>query len=236
MNNPLISIITVVYNGAATLERTVLSVVSQTYKNIEYIIIDGGSTDGTIDIIKKYEEHLACWVSEPDKGIYDAMNKGINKAKGEIIGLINSDDWYEERAMETVANIYNQNKNHVILGLVRVNHGNNNNKTYVYGYSGENLPETMIAHPGAFVPKAIYNLYGTYNPDYKYSSDYDFFIRLKKCGVKFVFTEKILTNFSYGGISYSSSSKKETLKVRMKHNLISRFEYFVRRLALLLQN
>jgi glycosyltransferase involved in cell wall biosynthesis len=73
MNMPLISIITVVYNSASTLEQTILSVINQTYKNIEYIIIDGGSTDGTVDIIKKYENHLAYWVSEPDKGIYDAM-------------------------------------------------------------------------------------------------------------------------------------------------------------------
>jgi glycosyltransferase involved in cell wall biosynthesis len=94
MNNPLISIITVVYNGVSTLEQTILIVINQTYKNIEYIIIDGGSIDGTVDIIKKYEDKLAYWVSEPDKGIYDAMNKGIDKATGEWINFMNAGDCF----------------------------------------------------------------------------------------------------------------------------------------------
>jgi glycosyltransferase involved in cell wall biosynthesis len=95
MNNPLISIITIVYNGITTLEQTILSVINQTYKNSEYIIIDGGSTDSTVDIIKKYEKHFAYWLSEPDKGIYNAMNKGIKLSSGKYIALLNSDDWLE---------------------------------------------------------------------------------------------------------------------------------------------
>src|SRR4051812_41105410 len=91
---PLISVITVVYNGAATLERTIKSVLKQTYKNIQYIIIDGRSNDGTIDIIKKYEKYISYWVSEPDKGIYDAMNKGVAAATGTLVGILNSDDYY----------------------------------------------------------------------------------------------------------------------------------------------
>jgi glycosyltransferase involved in cell wall biosynthesis len=94
MNSPLISIITVVYNSASTLEQTILSVINQTYENIEYIIIDGGSTDGTVDIINKYEDKLAYWVSEPDNGIYDAMNKGINRATGEWINFMNAGDGF----------------------------------------------------------------------------------------------------------------------------------------------
>ena len=91
---PVFSIITVTYNAERWLERTILSVLSQSYPNIEYIIIDGGSTDGTVDIIKKYEERIAYWVSEPDKGIYDAMNKGIQKATGEWINFMNAGDVY----------------------------------------------------------------------------------------------------------------------------------------------
>lgn len=85
-NNPLISVVTVSYNAVLTIEQTILSVINQTYPHIEYIIIDGGSTDGTVDIIKKYANRIAYWVSEPDKGIYDAMNKGIRTAKGECKG------------------------------------------------------------------------------------------------------------------------------------------------------
>src|SRR6187402_2271204 len=103
MKGPLISIVTVVYNAKETIERTIKSVISQSYKNIEYIVIDGGSTDGTLDIINKYKSDISKLVSEKDKGIADAMNKGIGYAKGELIGLINADDWYEEGALEKVA-------------------------------------------------------------------------------------------------------------------------------------
>src|SRR5258705_5340519 len=97
---PLVSIITIVYNGEKYIEDSIRSVINQSYKNIEYIIIDGGSSDNTVSIIKKYEKQIAFWISEKDKGISDAFNKGIAKATGEIIGILNSDDWYER---DTVA-------------------------------------------------------------------------------------------------------------------------------------
>ena len=99
-NSPLISIITVSYNAVKTIEDTITSVLNQTYSNIEYIIIDGASTDGTLEVIKKYQDDISIIVSEPDKGIYDAMNKGIERANGELIGIINADDWYEANAVE----------------------------------------------------------------------------------------------------------------------------------------
>ena len=97
-----VSIITVVFNGIRTIEQTIKSVLNQSYKNIEYIIIDGGSTDGTLDIIRKYENYLSYIISEPDHGIYDAMNKGIQKSTGDIVGIINSDDWYEVNTVSQV--------------------------------------------------------------------------------------------------------------------------------------
>lgn len=102
-NNPLISVVTVSYNAVLTIEQTILSVINQTYPHIEYIIIDGGSTDGTVDIIKKYANRIAYWVSEPDKGIYDAMNKGIRTAKGEWINFMNAGDlFYSKDTLEKV--------------------------------------------------------------------------------------------------------------------------------------
>ena len=116
---PLISVITVSYNAVTTIEQTILSVINQTYSNIEYIIIDGGSTDGTVDIIRKYADRIAYWVSEPDKGIYDAMNKGTKKANGEYIAFLNSDDWYELDAVSIIAQ-FADGKNDLISGIIKI--------------------------------------------------------------------------------------------------------------------
>ena len=105
----LVSIITVVYNGEKYLEQTINSVIKQTYNHIEYIIIDGGSTDNTIEIIQAHHAHITYFVSEPDGGLYDAMNKGISVAKGSLIGMINSDDWYELNTVELMVAAYKEN-------------------------------------------------------------------------------------------------------------------------------
>ncbi|WP_288745610.1 glycosyltransferase family 2 protein [uncultured Bacteroides sp.] len=103
---PLVSIVTVSYNAVTTIEETILSVVNQTYKNIEYIIIDGGSTDGTVDVIKKYQDQISFWISEPDNGMYDALRKGFALVHGEICCYINSDDFYYKAAIETVVDFF----------------------------------------------------------------------------------------------------------------------------------
>ena len=117
---PQFSIITICFNSSATIERTIKSVLAQTFTDYEYIIVDGGSKDSTLDIVKKYEplfEGRMKWKSEPDKGIYDAMNKGIMRSSGEIIGIVNSDDWLETNTLQILADeiSLNQNLRNVIL-------------------------------------------------------------------------------------------------------------------------
>jgi glycosyltransferase involved in cell wall biosynthesis len=230
MNNSLISIITVVYNGVATLEKTILSVINQTYKNIEYIIIDGGSTDGTIEIIKKYKDKLAYWVSESDKGIYDAMNKGIKKATGELIGIINSDDWYELDCLETIIKYKNINDDNTVLyGLIRNITGQGCYE--IYSCSPDYFFDKMPPHPTFFIPKPIYDKYGVFNIEYKYCSDYELLLRLKKQNINFYLIEKVLANFRIGGVSYLFKAKKESLIMRYKHGLISKKSKFIKIIA-----
>lgn len=224
---PLISIITVVYNGAKTIEQTILSVIQQPYQNKEYIIIDGGSTDGTVDLIKNYESYLTYWTSEHDDGIYDAMNKGIKHAKGELVGIINADDWYEENIFTQIANQYiATGSDHVIYGLLRIFQ---NDEFYsMVGNSIRILHEDTIMHPTCFIPMKFYHAFGTYDSTYKYSADYDLILRYVNNGVKFSFIEKPIANFRRGGISSIPCAEKEKYKVRFRHHLISQSEYTVR--------
>jgi glycosyltransferase involved in cell wall biosynthesis len=209
---PLITIITVVYNGEKTLERTIKSVINQTYPNIEYIIIDGASTDGTVDIIKKHENHIDYWCSEPDKGIYDAMNKGIEKSSGELIGIINSDDWYEPDAINAIADRYIEKKEIGIYHgqMKRINAGkglllkDKNPRLLVRGM--------IIHHPACFVHRLVYEKIGYFNTNYKIAADYDFLLRAYLNSIPFVFLTVILANMSFGGfssINYIAGWKEE---------------------------
>jgi glycosyltransferase involved in cell wall biosynthesis len=200
----LVSIITVVYNGEKTLEQTIQSVINQTYQNIEYIIIDGGSTDGTLDIIKKYEAHLSFWVSEPDKGLYDAMNKGIGIAKGELIGMINSDDWYELNAVELMANAYQANPNKTIFHADRYDIDENGNKSirkfhpsaFRFKYYG-----MTYNHPSMFITKTEYENH-IYSIQLRALSDYQFVLEayLRDKNI-FYYINKPIVNYRLDGIS-----------------------------------
>jgi glycosyltransferase involved in cell wall biosynthesis len=209
MNNPLVSIITVTYNASDSLEQTMQSVFTQTYPNIEYIIIDGASTDGTIDIIKKQEARLALWLSEKDEGIYDAMNKGIRLAKGEFIGMINAGDYYEPDAVETVVNAYLGNRDTDIF------HGNmnllNSDGTFFkLKKPNTNLDELYkgisLFHTTFFVTSATYKTHGLYDTRFKVSADFDFALRCHLAGVHFFYIDKVIANFRLGGFSYQSKN------------------------------
>lgn len=223
MELPLISIITVVFNASTTLEQTILSVLNQSYPNKEYLIIDGGSMDGSVEIIQKYAEQLTFWVSEPDRGIYDAMNKGIAKSSGELIGILNADDWYEPEILKEIARRYLEtDKKQVIHGLMRNFQG-----TDFYNITGNSilrLRYDMIQHPTCFVPKKIYDTFGCFDSSYKYSGDYDLVLRFVRKGVSFDFMEKVFVNFRLNGASSTPQADKEMWRVRMKYGLISKTE------------
>lgn len=224
---PLISVVTVVFNGEKYLEETIQSVLNQTYSNIEYIIIDGGSTDGTIDIIKKYEDAIDYWVSEPDKGIYDAMNKGITLSTGEIIGIINSDDWYEAYAINEVVQIHkNQaSQRHVVCGAITKRASDGNALFVLKRRPIKSIKDIIkgmpVNHPAFFVPRGVYKQIGLFDTIYKLSADYDFVIRLYINDVKFVFTRNVLANMRMQGASEGIKNAKlqlfEDFRIKRQH-------------------
>jgi glycosyltransferase involved in cell wall biosynthesis len=213
-DKPLVSIITVVYNGEKYLEQTISSVLNQTYNNVEYIIIDGGSCDGTLDIVRRYEHAIDYWVSESDNGISDAFNKGIRLCSGDIIGIINADDWYEEDALKTVAEYYQANRD------VDVLHGNMR-----YWFSStekmELIPdlktikyEMNLFHPSVFVTLSTYKDSGLFDIDYRYAMDYELLLRFFMHKKQFLYIDSILANMRGGGES-NRFVVKSILEMRM---------------------
>lgn len=223
----LFSIITVCYNSEKTIERTIKSVLNQTNKDYEYIIIDGGSTDNTLNIVMQYEpsfEGKLKYISEKDNGIYDAMNKGISMANGELIGLLNSDDYYEPNALEIMQDKYNtlddEDKKHLVMyGFQRI--VKDDKELAVELYSHENLDKQMISHPTCFVSRDTYKDFGVFDTKYKSASDYDFMMRLyHKTDTVFVPIYKVITNFERGGMSASGVGQKETAMIRHEYGLV----------------
>ena len=204
-----VSVITVCYNSREYIGKAIESVLNQSYKNIEYIIIDGGSTDETINIVKESENIFngkLKWISEPDNGIYDAMNKGITLATGDIIGILNSDDWYENDAVETMVEHFSKDEN------IDIVHG----KVNIVDFSGKFIREMYlkenaydfkysefmpIFHPTAFVKRDVYTNIGLFNTKYKIAADYDFILRGINNKLHIAFVNKVITNFRDSGIS-----------------------------------
>lgn len=192
-----ISIITITFNSATTLRDTIQSVLSQSYPNIEYIIIDGASKDDTVGIIKEYEPRFngrMHWISEPDKGLYDAMNKGIRMATGDIVGIINSDDFYHRTdVIAKVAEAFQEMGIQAIYGDVRFINSNNLDKTVRY-YSSKNFSAKLFrygfmpAHPTFFTYRKYFEEFGYYKTDYKIAADYELLIR-------FLYTHRLRSKY-----------------------------------------
>jgi glycosyltransferase involved in cell wall biosynthesis len=217
-NIPKISVVTVCFNAASCLEKAIVSVLNQNYPNLEYIVIDGGSTDGTLGIIHQYESQITCWVSEPDKGISDAFNKGIAKATGDIIGILNADDWYEPNTLQIIAaNFHNGD---VLHG--KMQYWRDNRKDYlVEGNHALLLKEMTVNHPTVFVKKSVYNRFGTFKIDFRYTMDYEMLLRFFLKGIHFLYIPEVVANMSFAGTSDRNWDKaiKESRKAKLDNGL-----------------
>ena len=226
----MISVITVCYNSAKTIRKTFESMLGQTYQDFEYIVVDGGSTDGTVDIIEEYVPKFQgkmTYKSEKDNGIYDAMNKGISRCHGDLIGIVNSDDWYEPTALEDAAGAYSGEKYEVVYGAVRL--FRDGQESAIEFRNHNFLTIQMIPHPTCFITRQAYMDLGVYDTvNYKSSSDYELLLRYYLGGkVKFTPVYRIISNFALGGMSSSNFGVIETARLKRSLGLMSRKKYLI---------
>jgi glycosyltransferase involved in cell wall biosynthesis len=220
---PLFSIITVVRNNAQQLEQTIQSLLCQTCQDFEYIIIDGASTDNFLEVVNRYPDPRITWVSEVDQGIYDAMNKGITRSTGKIVGTLNAGDFYLPNALELVATAYHQSQQSdlAIAGDLQMM-----TKSGLFHLDrsapGKSNWYFSVHQPGLFVTKTIYEQYGLFDITYRIAGDYDFVLRIYNL-VKFVFLGETLTQTSPAGVSgnyYAATLEAHHARLANKYPLI----------------
>lgn len=231
------SIITIAYNSGNTIERTIRSVQAQTFKDYEYVIVDGGSSDETLSIVKRYEPLFGGrmkWKSEPDNGIYDAMNKGIERSSGEIIGIVNSDDWLEPDALRIVADCYKDKDpscSCVCCGWMNFHYSDSTMQVLKtdkeqFAQKAKTCEMGGVRHPATFVPKSVYEAHGVFDTNLKILADTDLIVRYYKAGVEFIFPNKVVTNMSDGGVSNKDLMKAcKDYDLILKKNKISGFQH-----------
>ncbi len=225
---PLISIVTVVLNRAESLAQTIESVIEQDYDNVEYIIVDGGSSDGSLEIVRRYEHTIDYWRSAPDRGIYDAMNQGIRLASGSLIGIVNADDWYNPGVLRQAARLHQENQHAVCHGAMTLF---DHEKPYC------NIPAPrhfaglkkgmIINHPTVFVPASVYEQFGTFDSNLKIVADWELMIRLWQANVPFQTMPGVTANFRLGGISHNLNRRQieEKHQIRVRHKLAGRWDW-----------
>jgi len=210
-----ISIITVSYNSAATIEDTIKSVIGQNYTDWEYIIVDGGSTDGTLDIIKKYQSKITKVISEPDQGIYDAMNKGVGAVTGEVVGIINSDDFYcDNGILKKVAEVLSSSMVDAVYGDLLYVDRLNVKKVVRRWEAGEYNQRKLYSgwifpHPTFFVRRSWYDRYGWFDLSFKIAADYELMLRFLAHGLRPAYIHDSLVCMREGGHSAKSFSQRQ---------------------------
>jgi glycosyltransferase involved in cell wall biosynthesis len=204
-SKPLITIITVCKNSASTIRQSIESVLSQDYSNIEYLVLDGASTDGTLDILKEYNQAHPSrlhFISESDSGLYFAMNRGIEMANGELIGIINSDDVYRRQALSEVVNLWlDKNRPELILGSTAIM---DDSFSSIKGIAKPiiervNRARVAIPHPSSFISKGAYSRYGKFDTRFRYAADRELFMRFIFSGANYVIVDSVFAYFRQGG-------------------------------------
>lgn len=231
---PKLSIITINRNNSKGLEKTIKGVLSQTFKDFEYIIIDGASIDDSVDVIKKYEDKVSCWVSEPDGGIFNAMNKGIMKAKGEYVQFSNSGDWFVNS--DVLSKVFeNDPKEGIIFGnIIKIQNGiktvdkgiGTSNVTFYHLFLG------TINHPATFARRELFKKYGLFTETYKYVNDWEWFVRtvgLSNTSVRYI--DLNISFFDMIGNSndtyeYYETERKPILRELVPHRIIEDYNRF----------
>ena len=235
MHEAKISIITVCYNAEKTIERTIRSVIRQDYKNIEYVVVDGESSDGTLDILDRYKTDITILVSEKDKGIYDAMNKGISLSEGAYILFLNADDYlFSPSVIENMMAAISQYKDSDIFygNLLMFDDKTGQAKIWKPGpVSGKLLYSSTLPHPATIYKRTIFEKLNKFDDTYKIAADYEFYVRAFTSDANFKYLDKLVSVFSYGGVSTSGEYKKLTQDEREK----TLFKYYSNTQRLLLR-
>ena len=239
-----VSIITVVKNNVSTIKHAIESVLGQTYNNIEYIVIDGGSTDGTYDIVEKYNNKIKKFISEMDNGLYDAMNKGLNHASGDIVGILNSDDvYFNKHVIEDVVKTFKEKKLDSLFGDLFYVEKNNIDKVVRYWKSSEFKLGSFAKgwhpqHPSFFVKNEIYKKYGVFDTSMEVSADFDLMLRfLERHKISTAYLPKVLVKMRIGGESNKSirniiTSNRSILRAFDKNRIkVNKLAYIFYRLV-----
>lgn len=229
-----ISIVTTTYNSVATIRNTVESVAAQVFDGeVEYIVVDGGSTDGTLEVLAHYADVVKVLVSEPDKGLYDAMNKGIRLATGDVVGILNSDDFYtSDDVLAAIAGEFEEKNVDAVYGDIHFVDPDNLGKCVRFYSSAVFSPARlrfgfMPAHPSFYVKRACYERYGLYDLDYRIASDYDLMVRFfYKHKITYSYIKKDMVTMRTGGLSTKNLKNRflitsEDVKACRKYGMYS---------------